>query len=67
MTALTPEMLEQEEMSENEVLALVNQDYLGKYGFSDAEDYVFKAERGLDQRSHSAHVGHEGRAGMDAG
>jgi Fe-S cluster assembly protein SufB len=47
MTALTPDMLEQEELSENEVLSLVNQDYLGKYGFSDAEDYIFKAERGL--------------------
>jgi len=37
------------ELTENEILADVNQDYATKYGFSDAEDYVFKAERGLTE------------------
>jgi Fe-S cluster assembly protein SufB len=27
----------------------VNQDYASKYGFSDVEDYVFKAEKGLTE------------------
>jgi Fe-S cluster assembly protein SufB len=37
------------EFSENEIIADVNADYATKYGFSDAEDYVFKAERGLNE------------------
>lgn len=37
------------ELSENEILADVNVDYATKYGFADAEDYVFKAERGLNE------------------
>ncbi|MCA9948107.1 MAG: Fe-S cluster assembly protein SufB [Anaerolineales bacterium] len=36
-------------MSEEEIVAGVNQDYATKYGFFDAEDYVFKAEKGLDE------------------
>ena len=32
------------DLSENEMLAGVNDDYTTKYGFSDAEEYVFKAE-----------------------
>ncbi len=35
---------------EQEVVAAVNQDYAEKYGFSDAEDYVYKAEKGLDEK-----------------
>ncbi|MCP4419409.1 MAG: hypothetical protein GY805_22575, partial [Chloroflexi bacterium] len=38
-----------DELSEDEVVAQVNQDYATKYGFADAEDYVFKAEKGLDE------------------
>lgn len=38
-----------EELSEEEVVAVVNADYAAKYGFSDEEDYVFKAERGLTE------------------
>ncbi len=38
-----------EALSEEEVVALVNQNYKEKYGFSDVEDYVFKAERGLTE------------------
>ncbi len=37
------------ELTENEIVADVNQDYAYKYGFADAEDYVFKAERGLNE------------------
>ncbi|GJM40123.1 MAG: Fe-S cluster assembly protein SufB [Ardenticatenaceae bacterium] len=37
------------ELTEEEVVGLVNQDYATKYGFSDEEDYVFKAEKGLDE------------------
>ncbi len=37
------------ELSEEEVVSLVNQDYATKYGFSDVEDYFFKAEKGLDE------------------
>jgi Fe-S cluster assembly scaffold protein SufB len=43
------ELIERE-LTEEEVVAEVNQDYLAKYGFSDTEDYVFKAERGLDEQ-----------------
>ena len=28
----------------------VNEDYAAKYGFSDVEDYVFKAEKGLNEQ-----------------
>ncbi len=37
------------ELTENEIVASVNQDYATKYGFADVEDYVFKAEKGLDE------------------
>ena len=39
-----------QEMTEEQILATVKQDdYLSKYGFSDEEDYVFKAEKGLTE------------------
>ena len=37
------------ELTEEEIVSEVNQEYAEKYGFSDTEDYVFKAERGLDE------------------
>src|SRR5690606_21661104 len=37
------------ELTEDEIVSEVNQDYATKYGFSDAEDYVFKAEKGLNE------------------
>jgi Fe-S cluster assembly protein SufB len=37
------------ELSENEIVAGVNTGYAEKYGFADSEDYVFKAEKGLDE------------------
>ncbi len=37
------------ELSEEEILARVNEDYAVKYGFADVEDYVFKAEKGLNE------------------
>ena len=37
------------ELTEEEIVAEVNQDYATKYGFADSEDYVFKAENGLDE------------------
>ena len=37
------------ELTEEEVVAGVNVDYASKYGFADAEDYVFKAEKGLNE------------------
>ena len=37
------------ELNEKEVVAGVNVEYAEKFGFSDAEDYVFKAERGLTE------------------
>ncbi len=43
------EMIERQELTEEEVVAIVNADYASKYGFADAEDYVFKAERGLTE------------------
>src|SRR5690606_756390 len=54
------ELVDERELSEEEIVALVNQDYATKYGFADAEDYVFKAERGLNEnviRSMSASKG----------
>jgi len=43
------EVIDEREMSEEEVVAIVNQDYATKYGFADEEEYVFKAEKGLDE------------------
>ncbi|MCB0034809.1 MAG: Fe-S cluster assembly protein SufB [Anaerolineales bacterium] len=40
---------EERELSEEEIVSEVNQDYLTKYGFSDVEDYIFKAEKGLNE------------------
>jgi Fe-S cluster assembly protein SufB len=37
------------DLTENEILAGVNEDYASKYGFADVEDYVFKAEKGLSE------------------
>ena len=37
------------ELTEEEVVAGVNADYATKYGFADVEDYVFKAEKGLNE------------------
>jgi Fe-S cluster assembly protein SufB len=37
------------ERTEKEMVAGVNIEYAAKYGFSDTEDYVFKAEKGLDE------------------
>jgi len=44
----TKEIVERE-LTEEEVVSLVNQDYATKYGFADVEDYVYKAEKGLDE------------------
>ncbi|MCA9922566.1 MAG: Fe-S cluster assembly protein SufB [Anaerolineales bacterium] len=44
----TKEIVERE-LTEEEVVSQVNQDYATKYGFSDAEDYIYKAEKGLDE------------------
>ncbi len=37
------------ELSEKEIVADVNLGYAEKFGFSDAEDYVFKAEKGISE------------------
>ncbi len=37
------------ELTEEEIVAEVNQDYAEKYGFADEENYVFKAEKGLNE------------------
>ena len=42
------EMIDRE-LTENEIVADINHEYADKYGFSDKEDYVFKAERGLTE------------------
>ena len=59
---MTDQLLETP-MTENEILAGVNQNYASKYGFADAENYVFKAEKGLDEgviRAMSAMKGEPG-------
>ncbi len=38
-----------EELTENEQLALINADYDGRYGFHDAENYLYKAPKGLNR------------------
>ena len=43
------DQLLERELTENEVLAGVNQDYASKYGFADVEDCIFKAEKGLNE------------------
>lgn len=43
------EIIEERDLTEDEVVSQVNQDYATKYGFADAEDYVFKAEKGLTE------------------
>ena len=50
MASLTAPQIEARELSENEIVAGVNQEYADKYGFSDTEDYVFKAEKGLTEQ-----------------
>jgi len=37
------------ELAEKEIVKSVNVEYAEKYGFADAEDYVFKAEKGLSE------------------
>ncbi len=37
------------ELTERDIVAGVNVEYAEKYGFADAEDYVFKAEKGLTE------------------
>ena len=34
-------------LTENEELALINSDYTERYGFRDAENYLYKAPKGL--------------------
>ena len=43
------EQIIKQELSEEEVVAVVNADYAAKYGFSDTEDYIYKAEKGLNE------------------
>lgn len=42
--------IEIRELTEEEIVADVNTDYAEKYGFADIEDYVFKAEKGLNEQ-----------------
>jgi Fe-S cluster assembly protein SufB len=39
------------ELTEEEIVADVNQDYAEKYGFADVEEYVFKSEKGLTEET----------------
>ncbi len=41
--------VEDRTMTEEEVVSSINLEYAEKYGFADAEDYVFKAEKGLTE------------------
>ncbi|MCL4868415.1 MAG: Fe-S cluster assembly protein SufB [Anaerolineae bacterium] len=41
---------EPETLTEEDVIRGFNEDYATKYGFADAEDYVFKAEKGLTEQ-----------------
>jgi Fe-S cluster assembly protein SufB len=43
------ELMKEREQTEEEVVSEINQDYATKYGFSDTEDYFFKAEKGLSE------------------
>ena len=45
---MTDQILDRDQ-TDNELVSGVNDDYASKYGFSDVEDYVFKAERGLNE------------------
>lgn len=45
MSDFTPDI----ELTEEEIVSEVNADYMSKYGFSDKEDYFFKAEKGLTE------------------
>ncbi|MBV9473309.1 MAG: Fe-S cluster assembly protein SufB, partial [Solirubrobacterales bacterium] len=36
-------------LSENEQLARINADYTERYGFHDAENYLYKAPKGLNR------------------
>lgn len=37
------------QLTEEEVVSSINLEYAEKYGFADTEDYIFKAEKGLDE------------------
>lgn len=41
---------ETETLTEEDVIRGFNEDYATKYGFSDKEDYIFKAEKGLTEQ-----------------
>ncbi|HFC12612.1 MAG TPA: Fe-S cluster assembly protein SufB [Anaerolineae bacterium] len=44
------EQVIERELTEEEVVATINTEYADKYGFSDKEDYVYKAEKGLSEK-----------------
>jgi Fe-S cluster assembly protein SufB len=46
---MTDLLVKEREQTEEEVVSEINQDYATKYGFSDVEDYFFKAEKGLSE------------------
>ena len=37
------------ELTENESLAQINADYTERYGFHDAENYLYKAPKGINR------------------
>ncbi|MGB1251426.1 MAG: Fe-S cluster assembly protein SufB [Candidatus Promineifilaceae bacterium] len=45
---MTNEVLDRD-LTEEEIVATVNTEYAEKYGFADVEDYVYKAEKGLNE------------------
>jgi Fe-S cluster assembly protein SufB len=49
----TPDILplgvDAEELTENQKLALINADYTERYGFHDAENYLYKAPKGINR------------------
>jgi Fe-S cluster assembly protein SufB len=46
---IIPTGIDPEELTENQKLALINADYTERYGFHDAENYLYKAPKGLNR------------------
>ena len=52
-------------MAEERSQVSVNDEYIEKYGFHEAENYSFKSRKGLDLQNRERYFAHEEGAGVD--
>ena len=51
-------------LTENEQLAGINADYTERYGFHDAENYLYKADKGLTRQTVEPVAGRDRLSGL---